>query len=223
MRHHLIMIALLGSTTLGASAQSTPAAPASPAAASAPSAPASPAKKALIQRVLTLQQPALENTAREVAERPAMQLTNAAQQYLQQRVPADKREAMWGQVQTAVRKYLAEAVPLVKERALALSQTTLAGMLDERFTEDELKQLAATLENPAFKKFQQAMPEISDKFVQKLVADAGASVDPKLKALDTSISTALGVPSAGAAASAPAAGPRAAKPAAPAASKAGGK
>ena len=221
MRRHLITIALLGSTTLGAQAQSTPAAPA--AAASAPAAPASPAKKALIQRVLTLQQPALENTAREVAERPAMQLTSAAQQYLQQRVPADKRDAMWTQVQAAVRKYLAEAVPLVKERALALSQTTLAGMLDERFTEDELKQLAATLENPAFKKFQQAMPEISDRFVQKLVADAGASVDPKLKALDASISTALGVPSAGTAASTPASGPRAAKPAAPAASKAGGK
>lgn len=219
MRHHLITIALLGSTTLGAQAQSTPAASAAPTTASAP---ASPAKKALIQRVLTLQQPALENTAREVAERPAMQLTSAAQQYLQQRVPADKREAMWTQVQAAVRKYLAEAVPLVKDRALALSQTALAGMLDERFTEDELKQLVVTLENPAFKKFQQAMPEISDKFVQKLIADAGASVDPKLKALDMSISTALGVPPAATGASAPAAAaPRAARPAAPAASKAG--
>lgn len=223
MHRHLITLTLLGSTALGAWAQSTPAAPAAPAAASAPAAPASPAKKALIQRVLTLQQPALENTAREVAERPAMQLTSAAQQYLQQRVPADKRDAMWTQVQAAVRKYLAEAVPLVRERALALSQTTLAGMLDERFTEDELKQLAATLENPAFKKFQQAMPEISDRFVQKLVADAGASVDPKLKALDASITTALGVPPAGTAASAPASGARSAKPAAPAASKAGGK
>lgn len=211
----LITIALL-SSALGAWAQST--APA----ASAPAAPSSPAKKALVQRVLTLQQPALENTAREVAERPAMQLTSAAQQYLQQRVPPDKREAMWTQVQAAVRKYLAEAVPLVKERALALSQTSLAGMLDERFTEDELKQLVTTLENPAFKKFQQAMPEISDKFVQKLIADAGASVDPKLKALDTSISSALGVPPASTGASAPAAAaPRAAKPAAPAASKAG--
>lgn len=211
----LITIALL-SSALGAWAQST--APA----ASAPAAPSSPAKKALVQRVLTLQQPALENTAREVAERPAMQLTSAAQQYLQQRVPPDKREAMWTQVQAAVRKYLAEAVPLVKDRALALSQTSLAGMLDERFTEDELKQLVTTLENPAFKKFQQAMPEISDKFVQKLIADAGASVDPKLKALDTSISTALGVPSNATGASAPAAAaPRAAKPAAPAASKAG--
>ena len=219
MNRHLITIALLGSTALGAWAQSTPATPAT---ASAPATPSSPAKKALVQRVLTLQQPALENTAREVAERPAMQLTNAAQQYLQQRVPADKREAMWTQVQAAVRKYLAEAVPLVKDRALALSQTALAGMLDERFTEDELKQLVTTLENPAFKKFQQAMPEISDKFVQKLIADAGASVDPKLKALDMSISTALGVPPAATGASAPAAAaPRAARPAAPAASKAG--
>jgi len=47
-------------------------------------------------------------------------------------------------------------------------------------------------------------------------------VDPKLKALDMSISTALGVPPAATGASAPAAAaPRAARPAAPAASKAG--
>jgi hypothetical protein len=100
-----------------------------------------------VQRVLTLQQPALENTAREVAERPAMQLTNAAQ-----RVPAAARAGRQARSHVdagagGVRKYLAEAVPLVKDRALALSQTALAGMLDERFTEDELKQLVATLEN----------------------------------------------------------------------------
>jgi len=204
---------------LGAAQAQTASPSSTPAATPAASAPSSPAKKALVQRVLALQQAALENTARDVAERPAMQLTGAAQQYVQARVPADKREAMWAQVQAAVRKYLAEAVPLVKERALALSQTSLAATIDERFTEDELRQLVTTLEAPAFRKFQQVMPEISDKFVQKLIADAGPSVDPKLKALDQSITSALGVGPAGAAASAPA-GPRAGKPA-PAASKPG--
>ena len=203
----LFVFALL-MAALGAQAQTAASAPVPSAA------PASPAKKALIQRVLTLQQAALDNTARDVAERPAMQMTSSAQQYVQQRVPAEKREAAWGQVQAAVRKYLDEAVPLVKDRAAKLAQTSLSGTLDERFSEDELRQLVTTLEAPAFKKFQQVMPEISDGFIKKLIADAGPSVDPKLKALDQSIATALGLGATGAAPAASGSAPaRAAKPA----------
>jgi len=199
MMRRLFATALLAAAA-GAHAQGAASAPAAAASAT----PLTPAKKALIQRVLTAQQASLDNIARDVAERPAMQLTGSARQYIAAQVPEAKRQATWEQVQAATRKYIDEAVPLVKARAQALSQTTLTATLNERFTEDELRQVASTLELPAFRKFQQAMPEISDRFVQALIADAGPGVDPKLQALNQAITKALGILPPAGAASAPA-------------------
>ena len=76
----LILVALL------TGAGFTHAQPASGAAASA-------AKKELVQKVLKLQQPSVENLARNLVEQPAGQLMQAAGRALQTQVPADKREA----------------------------------------------------------------------------------------------------------------------------------
>ncbi|MDB5819241.1 MAG: hypothetical protein JWQ11_2881, partial [Rhizobacter sp.] len=76
--------------------------------------------------------------------------------------------------------------------------------LEERFSEDELKQLVAFLESPVSKKYQTTMPELSTQLIQKLVADARPQIDPKVQTLERNIASALGVLPSPGAASAPA-------------------
>jgi hypothetical protein len=76
-------------------------------------------------------------------------------------------------------------------------------VLDERFSEDELRQLIATLENPAWRKFQGAANDMQRAMVERLVADTKGQVDPKLQALQKAMGDRL---RAAAPASAPAPG-----------------
>jgi len=144
-------------------------------------------KKAEVQKILTLQQPALEEMSRNVAERPAVQIAASVRQIMAQAVPEDQREAVAKQVDAEIKKYLDTAVPAVRASATRLSQTTLAPMLDERFTEEELKQLVTMLESPVLKKYQAALPEMSNAMLEKVVADARPQVQPRLQTAETNI------------------------------------
>lgn len=154
----------------------------------------SAAKKELVAKVLQLQQPAIEQAARALAERPALLVLQRAGQALQTRVTADKREAMAKEIQADAKKYVEEAVPLVRERAVKLAPTTIGAMLEERFTEDELKQLIGFMESPVNRKFAQMGAEMEKALAEKLVAETRSTIEPKLKSLEQSIAKRLGLP-----------------------------
>lgn len=163
-------------------------------------------KKDLVQKILVLQQPGIEQVARGLVERPAVQMMQEAGLVLQRQIAPDKREALGKQVEAEVKKYVDESVPLVRERAIKIAPTTIGPILEEKFNEDELKQLIAWFESPINKKYQQLGPEMQNAFVQKLVADARPVIDPKIQALDGRLRVLLGAPPAtpaSAAASAP--------------------
>jgi len=174
-------------------------------------------KKDLVQKVLLLEQPLIENISRSIVERPAAQLLQAAGQALQTQVPADKREAVGKSVQADVKKYVDEATPLLRERAIKLAPSTFGVALEEKFTEAELKQLIAWLESPVNKKFQQLGGEMQGNFVQKLAAEAAPLLDPKLQALQQKLRTTFSAAAASAPPSAAAASAAAVKPGASAA------
>ena len=153
----------------------------------------SPAKKELIAKVISLQQGGIDGIARSLVEQPAMALMQQAGMILQTRVAPAKREALAKEIQADVRKYVEEATPIVRERAQKAAPGVMGALLDERFTEDELKQLVAWLESPVVRRYQQMTPDIQKGMSEKLVADTRAAVEPKLQALDRSISTRLGV------------------------------
>lgn len=183
-----------------------------------PGAPPSAAKKELVQRLLTVQQPALESMARDLVERPARQMLGAADEVLQTRVPPEKRQAATQQIQELMRAYVTDANQVARERSTKVGQASLGPLFEEKFTEDELRQLLATLESPVYKKFQQGLPEFTTVYAKALVKELDPTFEPKLKALEQSVGTALGVTGPGAAA--PKAGSsKAAKPTAQPASK----
>jgi hypothetical protein len=194
MRPSLIFVAGLQAVLLAA------ALPAG--AQSAASSAASPAKKELVQKILQIQQPAIEAMARQMVEAPAARLLQQAGPLLQQKIAADKREAVAQEIQGDVRKYVDEAAPIVRERAIRLGPTTIGALLEEKFTEDELKQVIALLESPVNKKFNAMAPDMQRALGEKLVAETRSSIEPKMQALQESVAKRLGAtprPAAGAA------------------------
>jgi hypothetical protein len=192
-----------------------PAGPASPASSAAPAVSSSPAKKELVTRILAMQQPGIESMARNLAEQPIVRLAQAAGQTVQTKIPPEKREATAKAVDAEIRKYLDDAVPLLRERAVQLGPATIGTQLEEKFSEDELRQLLAWLESPVNKKYQQAAPELQNALVMRLVSENRATIEPKLKDLEQRVAAVLGVPSQSATPAAKASGPGATgKPAA---------
>jgi len=163
------------------------------------------AKKELVAKVLLLQQPAIEQAAQALAERPALQMLQQAGMALQSQLPADKREAVAKEIQAEAKKYADEAVPLVRERAVKLAPSTVGALLEEKFNEDELKQLIAIIESPVNRKFLQLGGEMQNALIDKLVAETQGVVEPKVRALEQAIGKRLAQVAPAAAPAAPAA------------------
>ena len=154
-------------------------------------------KKEVVQKILSSQQGALDDMSRNVAEQPARQLAMGARQVLVQAVPEDKREATAKQVDAEIKKYLDGAIPAVRASAGKLSASVLGPIYEEKFSEDELKQLQAMLESPVLKRYQSLLPEMSNALLEKVVADARPQVTPKLQAAETNIRAILDKASGG--------------------------
>ncbi len=144
-------------------------------------------KKELVQKLISIQQASLESTAKGLAEAPARQLVAAAQPILAQGVAPEKREATAKLVDAEIKKYLDAAGPIVRASTIKMSQGAISSAIDEKFTEDELKQLVVMLDSPVLKKYQTVLPELSKALVEQVVQDARPQVDPKLQAAQEAI------------------------------------
>jgi hypothetical protein len=144
-------------------------------------------KKEQVQKILSLQQAGLDDLAKSVAEQPARQMAGGVRQVMAQAVPEDKREATAKQVDAEIKKYVESATPIVRSAATKLTQTVIAPMLEEKFTEDELKQLVVMLDSPVLKKYQSSMPEFTQTLLEKLMTEARPQVTPKIQQLETNV------------------------------------
>lgn len=199
---------LLSLTALASHAQSSPAAAPAPAATTA----ASPAKKELIQRVLKLQQGGIERLATAMTEEPALVLANRASEIIAAKVPTERQETVAKEVQTELQKYLKDTVPLVRRSAQQLAPATIGAVLESKFNEDELREIVAMLESPAYGKYQQLSGEMQQSLQAKLVSDTRATVEPRVQALEKTLGERLKAATSSAATPA-----KPAKPAPPAA------
>jgi hypothetical protein len=109
-----------------------------------------------------------------------------------------------------------EVGPIVRQQAVKLAPSTIGALIEEKFTEDEIKQLISIIESPVNRKFTQMGGEFQKALGEKLVSSTQASVEPKVRALQQTIIAHLGLPPAPTSATAPAtkasgASPKAAK------------
>ena len=172
----------------------------------------SSAKIELIAKILTLQQQAIEQTAQSLVERPALQMMQQASLALQNRVAPENREAVAKAIQADLKAYADDVGPLVRQKAVKLAPSTVGVLLDQRFSEDELKQLIAIIESPVNRKYQQMGGDLQKALVDQLVTETKDVVEPKVKALEQAMVKHLGLPAVPAEpASKPAAGAKPAK------------
>jgi len=183
---------LAAATTLACASVAMAQGPATPA--------SSPAKKELVAKVLVHQQQGVEIMARNMLQAPVAQLMQGAGGMLQQ-MPADKREAAAKGIEADVKKFVEENGPFLRDKAQKLAPSTVGAILEEKFTEDELKQILAWLDSPVSKKFGQLGGEMQKALGDKLLAENGATLDARFKVLQQNVAKHLGVPMPGAASS----------------------
>ncbi|WP_423599612.1 DUF2059 domain-containing protein [Roseateles sp. MS654] len=149
-------------------------------------------KKDIIAKILKIQQPAIEALTIGVLSRPVNELAAKAAPQLRN-VPEAKREAVAKQIDADLRKFLDDnAKPLV-EKGVKLAPSTMGVALDEKFTEDELKQLLAWLESPVSKKFAESSQELQTLYTKKLIDDNSKQLDEKFTALQQNVAKQLGI------------------------------
>lgn len=168
-------------------------------------------KAALVKQFIDLQRPGIESLARGLVEQSSAPIAAAGSQYLQTQVPAEKREAAAKAADAELKKYFDDAYPIVRDKAVQLAPGALGPLMEQNFSEDELKQLLAWISSPLSKKYQELNPKLQQALTEKLVAETRATIEPKMVALDSSVAKALGAPT-----NPPAGGGAAASKAAPA-------
>ncbi|WP_374674228.1 hypothetical protein [Ideonella sp.] len=160
-------------------------------------------KKELAAKVVQLQQPAVESLARDMAADTAGRLMSAAGPALA-RVPADKREPLAKQVQADVKAFYDEMLARLKDSAARQSPAILGPMLEERLTEDELRQVITWLESSAARKYQELGIDMQQAIARKITEDTRATMEPKLKALEQTLQKRFAAAAPASGASAPA-------------------
>ncbi len=153
----------------------------------------SPAKKALIDKIVALQQRGLaEGMAANIVQGPLPQLAQSVRGALQQ-VPPEKREATVKAVDAEIKKFVEENQAYLKDKFSKAAPGTASALLDERFNEDELKQILAWAESPLSQKFGMANAELQKALAQKVMTEAGPTLEGRMKTLQANLAKQLGL------------------------------
>lgn len=156
------------------------------AAASAGAAPAVPAEKqALVQRVLAKM--SMESVALQMLQKPIADAQAQARVVAQSRIPAEQRDAVLKDINAEAVKTFEQEAPLVRASARQAVDASVAPLLAQRFSEDELKQLAAILESPVLAKFEALAPELKKTVGQSVAKTNGPQVNAALTELQNKI------------------------------------
>ena len=143
-------------------------------------------------KVVSLQQgPELDRLVDQLADGSTQELLQAWRPKLQN-VPAAKRPQVTEQLNAELKKYFEDVSGTIGGKVTAVSTEALVPAYMERFTLDELKQIASFFESPAIKKYQAAAPELGGVFVKQLVESTRGDVTTRMKAFDDAATKIVG-------------------------------
>lgn len=205
-----VLISAIAFTTLGFSAWAqTPATTTPtevPAAASLAPFVADP-KLEWATKVVALQQgPDMDRLVANLASGTTQDMINNWQPRMLANVAKPQQAKVTAELDAELQKYSDEVRKIIRSKLQKVSIDALVPAYLERFTLDELKQIAGFLEAPAIRKYQSIAPELGSIFANKLVEASRTEVIARAKLFDDAATRIVGP--------APAAAP-AAKPAAP--------
>ena len=144
-----------------------------------------PAKQALVQRVLDKM--GLESVGLQMLQTPVADMLRQSRVVVQSRVPADKQDALMKDITAEATKFVEQEAPALRTSTHAIVQSSVAPLLAQKFSEDELKQLAGILESPVLAKFETIVPEMKRAVGENVARAQGAQIQPKMTELQNRV------------------------------------
>ncbi len=173
------------------------------------------AKRDLAVRIIAAQEGAEMNRMMEQLAASATQQLVGKWNPALESMPADKRQKAAASLDAELKKFNDDAFKLITAQAVKVRSNGLAASYAEKFSEEELKQLLALMEAPAFKKYQTLAPELGSVYLKGIVDGTRTAVESRGKVFDTAAAKIIGTPPA-ASSPAPATNPSPASSAPPA-------
>ena len=143
-------------------------------------------------KVATQQGPELQRLVRQLAESSAQDVLQVWSPKLQSNVPPEKLQQATAQLNTELKLYFDDVTKVINGKVEKVSNDALVPAYMDKFTLDELKQLAAFFDSPAIKKYQLAAPELGNLFIKQLIEASRADVLARGKQFDETALTIVG-------------------------------
>lgn len=136
-------------------------------------------------KVVTLQQgPELNRLVEQLANSTAQDLLQKWGPKLQTNVPKVRLAQVTEELNAELQKYSNEVSQLIGSKVGKVSADALIPAYMEKFTLEELRQIAAFFESPAIKKYQASAPELGNIFIQQLIEAARSDVSARATQFD---------------------------------------
>jgi uncharacterized protein len=148
-------------------------------------------------KVVQLQQgPELDRLVAQLAGSTTQELIANWGPKLEANVPKANQQKASEALNAELKKYSEDATQLIGKQVSQVSTDVLVPAYAERFTVEELKQIAAFFESPAIKKYQATSPELGNVFIQKLIDASRTDVLARAKLFDDAALKIVGTTSA---------------------------
>ncbi|SFB75048.1 hypothetical protein SAMN05216344_102244 [Polaromonas sp. OV174] len=143
------------------------------------------AKTELAKKVVALQQgPELERLVAQLAGSTTQDLIANWGPKLEANVPKAKQQKASEDLNAELKKYATDTTQLIGNQVKKVSTDILVPAYAERFTQEELQQIAMFFESPAIKKYQATAPELGKVFIEKLIEASRPDVLARAKQFD---------------------------------------
>ena len=142
-------------------------------------------KQAPVKRVLAKM--ALDSVGMQMLQAPVAEMVRQSRVVITSRVPAEKQEAAMKDVSDEASKFIEQEAPPLRASTQAVVQASVAPLLAQKFSTEELKQLADILESPLLAKFERLVPEMKRTFGENVAKANAAQIQPKMTELQNRV------------------------------------
>jgi hypothetical protein len=142
-------------------------------------------KQALVKRVLAKM--ALDSVGLQMLQAPVAEMVRQSRVVVTSRVPAEKQEAVMKDVANEASKFLEQEAPPLRASTQEVVQASVAPLLAQKFSTEELRQLAEILESPLLAKFETLVPEMKKTVGENVAKANGAQIQPKMTELQNRV------------------------------------
>ena len=108
-------------------------------------------------------------------------------------VPQERKDKTMKDIGTDVQKYIDITMPVAIASAKKFTGPSVAPILAQNFSNDELRQLIALLESPIKDRFEKLVPQMENAVGQKVQSDIAPQVNKNIQAMTEAVGTKLRV------------------------------